>query len=433
VGDVTLSTPEPKVRAFNPFLRANSEQMRKLIAEVRTQIEGYEHFYKKRKNNRRPKDLRIFERMIEAIICDLSLVELSSEVAAVHLSRSNQVLRKPSRYKSEVLCSKLPDLLDIMAAPEMAFLEMTLGSQSLRLIDDDLRLVPTGGTQTTLVPGPKLISRIERFGITFRDIAPSHDQEPIVVRAAKKPRQQTAHLVEFTDTPETNQLREEMQAINAWLAQADIECDLPRVNENNRYLRRIFNNGSFEEGGRLYGGFWQSLSPDDRLTTIYINDDGPVECDYGQMSLMLLYAEAGESPPTGDLYDLSAQGIPTDCRKGIKKVIQAIINSPTLPTRMPGGARKHFPTRISITEVIGAIQLKHDRVFDLMTGNSGLLLFRKESDILVEVLLELKDQDVVALPIHDGVVVADEDREKTIQTMKSVFKKQTGITPVVHS
>jgi hypothetical protein len=320
-----------------------------------------------------------------------------------------------------------------MAAPEMAFLEMTLGSQSLRLIDDDLRLVPTGGTQTTLVPGPKLISRIERFGITFRDIAPSHDQEPIVVRAAKKPRQQTAHLVEFTDTPETNQLREEMQAINAWLAQADIECDLPRVNENNRYLRRIFNNGSFEEGGRLYGGFWQSLSPDDRLTTIYINDDGPVECDYGQMSLMLLYAEAGESPPTGDLYDLSAQGIPTDCRKGIKKVIQAIINSPTLPTRMPGGARKHFPTRISITEVIGAIQLKHDRVFDLMTGNSGLLLFRKESDILVEVLLELKDQDVVALPIHDGVVVADEDREKTIQTMKSVFKKQTGITPVVHS
>lgn len=41
--------------------------------------------------------------MIEAIICDLSLVELSSEVAAVHLSRSNQVLRKPSRYKSEVL------------------------------------------------------------------------------------------------------------------------------------------------------------------------------------------------------------------------------------------------------------------------------------------------------------------------------------------
>lgn len=46
MGNVTLSTPEPKVRAFNPFLRANSEQMRKLISEVRIQIEGYEHFYK---------------------------------------------------------------------------------------------------------------------------------------------------------------------------------------------------------------------------------------------------------------------------------------------------------------------------------------------------------------------------------------------------
>ncbi|MBF9058422.1 hypothetical protein HKCCSP123_04430 [Rhodobacterales bacterium HKCCSP123] len=407
--------------------------MRTLIAEVQSQIEGYEHFYKTRQNKRRPADLRTFERMIEAIICDLSLVELSSDVAAVHIPRSNKVLRKPSRYKGEVLSGKLPDLLDIMAAPEMAFVEMTPGSQSFKLTAAGLRIVPTGGTQTTLAPGAKLVSRIARFGITASDIAPSLDQEPIVLRTRKKPRQDTADLVEYTDTPETQRLRKEMQDINAWLAQADIECGLSNVHAKNRFLRRIFNNDTFEEGGRLYGGFWQVLSSNDRLTGIAINDDGVAECDYGQMSLMLLYAEAGETPPKGDLYDLSEYGIPTDCRKGIKKVIQAIINSPKLPTRMPGGARKHFPKRYTVKKVIEAVRLKHDCVFDLMTSNAGLRLFRTESDILVEVLLTLRDQGVVALPIHDGVVVADKDREKTIQTMKSVFKKQTGITPVVHS
>lgn len=343
--------------------------MRKLVVEVQSQIEGYELFHKTRRNKRRPADLLKFERMIEAICCDLCLVALSDDVAAVHLPRSHKVLRKESRYRSDVLSGKLPDLLDIMAAPEMAFVDMTLGSQSFRILDDDLTIVPSGGTQTTIAPGPKLNSRIERFGITFSDIAPSSDQEPIVLRAEKKPRQQTADLVEYSDTPETRRLRREMQAINDWLAQAGIECDLPNVNVNNRYLRRIFNNGTFDEGGRLYGGFWQSLSSDARLEHICIKGDGPVEYDYGQMSLTLLYAEAGETPPDGDLYDLSEHGIPTTCRKGIKKVIQAIINSPALPTRMPSGARKHFPKRYSVRRIIAAIQRKHERAFGLMTVN----------------------------------------------------------------
>lgn len=66
-----------------------------------------------------------------------------------------------------------------------------------------------------------------------------------------------------------------------------------------------------------------------------------------------------------------------------------------------------------------------------MTCNMGMQLFRKESDILVDVLLKLKAQSVVALPIHDAVLVADEDKETAVRVMKEVFKKHTGITPEV--
>ena len=28
---------------------------------------------------------------------------------------------------------------------------------------------------------------------------------------------------------------------------------------SNKFVRRIFNNGTFEEGGRFYGGWWQRI------------------------------------------------------------------------------------------------------------------------------------------------------------------------------
>ena len=157
------------------------------------------------------------------------------------------------------------------------------------------------------------------------------------------------------------------------------------------------------------------------------------ECDYGQMSILLLYAEAEaqDQLPEGDLYDLSAYGIPQECRPGVKKVMQAIINSPDIPKRLPKGARKHIPTNISQKQILTAIEQKHPVIYPLMNSNRGMQLFRQESYILVDVLLTLQKYDVVALPIHDAVLVADEDKETAVMVMKEVFRKHTGIIPDV--
>jgi hypothetical protein len=58
-------------------------------------------------------------------------------------------------------------------------------------------------------------------------------------------------------------------------------------------------------------------------------------------------------------------------------------------------------------------------------------LFRNESDILVDVLLTLKTQGIVGLPIHDAVVVRDDNSDKTKAVMKDTFLGHTGITPDV--
>ena len=135
--------------------------------------------------------------------------------------------------------------------------------------------------------------------------------------------------------------------------------------------------------------------------------------------------------PVGDLYDLSEYGIPAECRKGIKKVMQAIINSPGVPRRLPKGARKHFPSRINLTDILGVVEKKHPLIFPLMTSGIGMQLFRKESDILVEILEALRSIGIVALPVHDAVIVMEEHKQTTIMIMKKVFKDHTGITPQV--
>ena len=82
-------------------------------------------------------------------------------------------------------------------------------------------------------------------------------------------------------------------------------------------------------------------------------------------------------------------------------------------------------------DILAAIEKKHPMIFPLMTSGIGMQLFRIEADILVNVLEALRAKGIVALPVHDAVIVADEDKDTTLMIMKEVFKDHTGITPQV--
>jgi hypothetical protein len=422
-----------KARAFNPFLCARTDKLKALITEIQVQMSGYEAYYETRKRARRPADEVTYDRTVEAILCDLCAVALEPDNDSIHLPLSNKVLRSKSRYKGIALGKTLPAILDVMSAPEMDFVVVEKGHSTFKIVDEELNVAFAGGQQTILKAGPKLLSRMERFGITRDDLGPATEEEVLILRAPKRHSNSIAKYQEYEDDEATLALRQQMTDINAWLDTADITCSHPQMDPKHRRLRRIFNNSDFAQGGRLYGGFWQTMSADERQEHILIEDDWCVELDYGQMSLLLLYAEAQaqDHVPVGDLYDLSEYGIPAECRKGIKKVMQAIINSPGVPRRLPKGARKHFPSRINLTDILGAVEKKHPVIFPLMTSGVGMQLFRKESDILVDVLETLRSEGIVALPIHDAVVVRDNNSHKAKAVMKKVFREHTGITPDV--
>jgi hypothetical protein len=422
-----------KARAFNPFLCAKTDNLMALIAEVQVQMSGYEFFHQTRKRARRPADQVTYERIVEAILCDLCGVELEPNNDSIHFPLSKKTLGAKSRYKGTALGKTLPAILDVMSAPEMDFVVLEKGHSTFKIVDDDLNVAFAGGQQSILKAGPKLLSRMERFGITRDDLGHAAEEELLVLRAPKRHANSIPEYQEYEDDEATLTLRQQMKDINAWFDTADISCSHPQVDPAQRRLRRIFNNSDFAQGGRLYGGFWQPMSSDERQEHILIEGDWCVELDYGQMSLLLLYAraQAQDHVPSGDLYDLSEYGIPAECRKGIKKAMQAIINSPEIPRRLPKGSRKHFPSRINLRDILRAVEKKHPVIFPLMTSGIGMQLFRKESDILVEVLEALRSEGIIALPVHDAVIVMEEYKQTTITIMKKVFRDHTGITPQV--
>jgi len=98
-----------------------------------------------------------------------------------------------------------------------------------------------------------------------------------------------------------------MKAISDGLTKADIWFEGVSKNgrvidETDRFLRRYFNDGSFEQGGRLFGGFWQSLSKAERVSGLTIDEKDIVTLDYAQMAPRV---------PTGSLGLLLPKGMPT--------------------------------------------------------------------------------------------------------------------------
>jgi len=417
-------------RPFDPHRQCASDAMKTVVQETIEQLGGYEFHHEIRERKRSAAAQATYEAIVEAIVCDLVHRELEVPGGQVHVTQSNQVLRKRSRYKGLALGKTLPDILKVMAADEMGFVAMTPGQSEYTVKDQDLTFA-VSGKQTCLAAGRKIRTRIEIHNLTFADLGRSPDEEVIVLKSPKSRDDTPGNLVEYLDTEETMTQRQQLQVVNNWLRQADIECNIPNIDLHDRHLKRIFNNSGFAQGGRLYGGFWQRMGHTERLASIILNDDSVVELDYGQMGLLLLYGIEEAMPPHGDLYDLSEYGIPVSCRPGIKKVIQAAINASKPLGRMPKGARKTISASLSLATVLAAVGKRHPLIAHRFGAGVGMLLMRKEADILVDVLLALKDRNIVALPIHDAVLVNGNYETEAKEIMIRVFREHVGLTPEV--
>jgi hypothetical protein len=405
---------------FNPYRVPKTERAWAVVRDVVNQVQSLEQDDGLRKRARRQVDQERFEATVATIIADLIHFHLASAPGGLVITRSKTVLGRRSRYRPPVYNRTIPDILDRLARPEMTLIEQSKGRQLS--FDGPAR-------RTTIRPGPRLVRRIEEHGLSFDDLTVSADGELIHLKRSRRGWWDEADLVDYQETETTTRYREEMRAINAWLAAADLRFDhstFPelKVDVSERRLRRVFTRERFDSGGRLFGGFWQPLRKHQRRSGVRINGDQISVLDYSQMSPMIAYGLAETIPTMGDVYRVL--GYENEAlRPGMKKFFNAMLFSLSPITRMPKELRAYLPVPISARELAEAIVHYHPSL-TFYKGIGHRIQFY-ESQIMVSVLLDLKAEGITALPIHDAVAVPKSQVEAVRKIMADHFRSIVGI------
>jgi hypothetical protein len=398
---------------FDPFLLSKPNTgLSKLVASSRAFLKFYETRQQPRVRARKPEDAIRWWIAAETVTANLAYAALAPSFTEdgeinhyVAVSRSKN--KKKSRYDNRNLSPKvLNKILDALA------------DSNIMVMDKGTK----GAGFTRIAPTPMFIGRVAAEGVSFTDFVRSDAEELIVLshkvssysygeKATKR------DLVEYKDSERTRLLRAEMQALNDYLERADIEFmddgAEPKVDATKRTLIRSFtllhhtHNHTFDKGGRLFRGFWMNLGKS-RRANLRIQGEPVAVLDFDNMYVRLAYAKVGHKAPVAeDLYDLTGflDGYEPKLRKTIKKICSSFLFG-AKGTRPIEGTKELLPEGMKVSAIKQAFQKKHPALKKLLGTYVGYGLMYQESELLIEVLKRLQELDVVALPLHDAVMVA---------------------------
>ena len=382
--------------------------------------------------NRKPADQKMYDTLAHGVVCALvhRALTLPGGWTRVPLAHQRAGGAAASRYSSSGLTRSLPGF--VRALEDRGWLELVPGY-----------LGRTERVQSIMRSTPALVHEVQHRGCKLTDFTTDASQELIVLKGRKpagrdgRGRTFAAPWIDYPDTSETKRMRLDMEEVNAWLASAPLDyiergTGVDAIGD--RRMRRVFNNGSFAEGGRLFGGFWLPMSmcaeKAKRRDTpwrahIRIEGEPIVAVDFVSMFIRLLYAKAGVQPPSGDLFS-GIEGLGPEHRVGVKKVMHALLFTDRGLSKLPRGTRVYLPKGIHVRTLLKSINRRHKPVAHLFSTGIGMTLFRLESDIMLEVLKGCRAENVWALPVHDAILVADSRAEDATRIMLAAFKAVTG-------
>lgn len=276
-----------------------------------------------------------------------------------------------------------------------------------------------------------LLEALQRPAVHVGDIGRASGEEVIklAVRGGRdeRGRKLPSIPIDYKDCRTADRLREEMEEINAFLAKQRIELDgEPQAAfrlSRHFLLRHPSDPPEFMLHGRLYGGFWESL-PKQRREGLRINGEPIADLDFASMFPRLCYALVGVSPPEGDLYAIPGL---EGHRAGVKAGLSALLSSASQLRRLPPEVKEKLPDDWTAKRFRDAVAAEHGALVPLFGKDFALDLMHFESCIIVEVLRTLISQGIVALPMHDGMMVPTSAVYVAETAMLQIAERYCGI------
>ena len=200
-----------------------------------------------------------------------------------------------------------------------------------------------------------------------------------------------------------------------------------------RWVKRIFNNSTFINGGRLYS-FYQTL-PKGLRKYLLINGQKVAELDYSGCQIRLLYHMWLNKPCLDrDVYQID--GLPRDIAK---KAAVICINAETQREAV-GALRAYCIEERNMTDIsyegakrmMKAFMIKHRPIADCFNSGAGVILMRIESEIIVRIIRQLMNLNICALTIHDSCVFPVKNQKTVREAMMDEYYSVLKFYPTVN-
>lgn len=293
---------------------------------------------------------------------------------------------------------------------------------------------------------PMLLRLIEDKAITPEMVSRAEDEEvilkrnrPVIVMKGRKA-VKVKYPIDYTSNPSyIDTMRRRVRDYNELLARTYIDVDdehltdeeLGKLREyhldlTRKRVYRVFNNNSWQEGGRYYGAWWIEC-PKILRRFIRISGDPTVELDYSGVHVNLLYAleginyaEVGE-----DAYAL--EGFPN--RAANKYVFLIALNAEDEETCISGvwnkvrSERETYQIRNQqqIRDILHALKEKHNRIAQHIASGYGVKLQNIDSQIAERVVNYFTARRIPILTVHDSFICTHLDEPILLDQMKQAY------------
>ena len=381
-----------------------------------------------------PKYLKFYIKQLRTTLANLFRINSISEDLYVFYSRDRGYYKKSKKYNPNGISFRpLISLVDNLK--EHGWIKHIKGRYKKEI---------KKGKRSRMCPSNKLIQAFKDYEITSKHLY-AKQMDCIRLKNTKK------KFKEYEDNSVTRSMRAKLHAYNNLLFRTNIKLtrnkkvsnylEIKPTNFNNREYYRIFNDGSFELGGRFYGPWWVSLSKDIRKY-ITINNSKTVELDYSSLNIHLLYSEEGLNyfdlnESTADPYTLKEVNInERDINKLIITIALNITDKSKFVYAVKGGIEGDNDKNYSLgnkklLKVPNAKEIwRRIRLFEeennpikhhLFTGVGKRLQF-KDSCIAESIIESMVNNNIPILAIHDSFIVQHRNKSNLYKSMDHIFR-----------
>jgi len=180
----------------------------------------------------------------------------------------------------------------------------------------------------------------------------------------------------------------------------------------------LFRNDRKTEPGRFYGPWVQNL-PKEARRRLLLNGEPVAEPDYPALHCRLIYDLEGKPMPEKP-FEIDGWE-----RAEVKRAFYTMVNAASWDSARRAICRYAKDSDRLMT----AIEFKHSVVKETLCSGIGAKLMFMDATIMSRNLADLNREGIVALPIHDSVIVQAKYESKT----REIMERNLALNPPVIS